>query len=199
MGITKEGRFAALTNYRDPNEITEGKRSRGEIVSRYLIGNSSPFNYLSTIQNNRENYPGFNLIVADRESLYYYSNVENKIKKLEAGIYGLSNALLDTNWPKVERGKAELESCIKKKAELDLKESLFSMLQHADPAPDRLLPQTGVPIEWERILSPLFISSEQYGTRCSTVILKDQDKIQFKERTFNGDVFSDKEYSFSIS
>ncbi|WP_028402800.1 NRDE family protein [Ectobacillus panaciterrae] len=197
MGITKQGRFAALTNYRDPNEVRDNKRSRGELVSRFLIGEELPQSYLKSIQQHRDQYPGFNLIVGDLHSLYYYSNMENDIRLLEPGLYGLSNHLLDTPWPKVRKGKEGLKRCLQGSPE-NMKECLFSSLQHADPAPDEELPSTGVSLEWERKLSPLFIQTPEYGTRSSTLVFMTHEDVRFVERAYEGSKRKEREFTFVI-
>jgi uncharacterized protein with NRDE domain len=196
MGVTTSGRFAALTNYRDPQEVTEGKRSRGELVADALkyIGNENE--YMQNLVNNNL-YPGYNLLVGDVNNLYYYSNKGPDLQQVEPGIYGVSNHLLNTEWPKVHRGKKEMSKIINEKQE-EMVEKLLNLLQHADQAPDDLLPATGVPLEWERRLSPLFIKSENYGTRSSTVLLISDKEVQYVERVFSmGDV-NDQKYRFSL-
>lgn len=183
MGVTRSGRFASLTNFRNPNELTEGKRSRGEIVADALTYQGEIKDYVQQLKENNHLYPGYNLIFGNAEELYYYSNVEQELKKLEPGIYGVSNHLLNTDWPKVRIGKDGLTKLINEQSD-DLVPLLFKLLRQAEPAPDDLLPRTGVSLEWERILSPLFIKSENYGTRSSTVILMEEKEIQFSERTY---------------
>lgn len=194
MGVTKEGRFAALTNYRDPGEKSEGKRSRGELVSGFLMENEDTHSYLKAIQNKRDQYPGFNLIVYDGRSLLYYSNREDEIRVLEPGVYGLSNHLLDTPWPKVTKGKEGLKQCLSGSGG-NFKECIFSSLQLAEPAPDEELPDTGIPLEWERNLSPLFIQTPQYGTRASTLVLLNREEGHFVERVYEGDSHHEKEFT----
>jgi len=197
MGVTKNGRFAALTNYREPAKENKQLRSRGELVSKFLQFNENPEDYLDNIQENREHYPGFNLLVGNQDALYYYSNVENEIKLLQPGLYGLSNSLLDTPWPKVRKGKEGLQSCLNKAGE-KLTECLFSSLQYADPAADSELPSTGVSIEWERKLSPLFIRTPEYGTRSSTVLYMKNEEVKFVERTYIGGQVKEKDFEFQI-
>ncbi|MCM3704355.1 MULTISPECIES: NRDE family protein [Cytobacillus] len=186
MGITTNGSFAALTNYRDPNEVTEGKMSRGDLVADFLKGNASPADFMNRASEHRSNYPGYNLLAGNLEDLFYYSNVKDRIEKLQPGIYGVSNHVLDTEWPKVKKGKEGL-SALLENADGDLTEGLFAILRNTDPAPDELFPKTGVSLEWERILSPLFIKSDGYGTRSSTVLLMSEDEIFYKERVQIGD------------
>jgi uncharacterized protein with NRDE domain len=197
MGITTSGQFAALTNYRDPNEQSVGKRSRGELVADFLKVNVNPASYMEELKEKREMYPGFNLVAGNIDDLFYYSNIENKIYQLEPGIYGVSNHLLNTNWPKVERGRERLIKIIEGSQE-NLVEDLLFLLQNADPAPDHLLPKTGVSLEWERILSPLFIESEGYGTRSSTVLLASREEMTYKERVFTSDGIKDSFFTINL-
>ncbi|MET3697894.1 uncharacterized protein with NRDE domain [Bacillus oleivorans] len=193
MGVTRTGTFAAVTNYRDPKEETEGKRSRGELVAAFLKDNMNPEPYLQTLARGTL-YPGFNLLTGNPNELYYYSNIGDKIQKLEPGIYGVSNHLLNTEWPKVQKGKAGLEQNIKGDT-TDLSNRLFALLQNADPAEDHLLPNTGVSRQWERILSPLFIKTDHYGTRSSTIFLLSENEIYYRERVFiNGENSEDQEF-----
>ncbi|WP_371931918.1 NRDE family protein [Mesobacillus subterraneus] len=175
------GRFAALTNYRDPTEQAVGKRTRGELVADYLKGEDNPKAYLEELANRRHEYMGYNLLAGNLEELYYYSNRGGPLNKIEPGIHGVSNHLLNTDWPKVERGKAGLARIISD-GQSDLVSQLFTHLENADRAPDQMLPSTGVSLEWERLLSPMFIKSDGYGTRSSTVILMDEKEIYFNER-----------------
>ncbi len=196
MGITKQGRFAALTNYRDgTKDDNRLSRSRGELVSRFLLNRDTPEQYLSSVQRDRETYPGFNLVVGDIRRLFYYSSIENVMRRLEPGLYGLSNHLLDTPWPKVMRGKGELHRCLQKGADT---KCLLSLLQHDEPAPDERLPSTGVSLEWERRLSPLFIKSTEYGTRSSAVILANSSSVSFIERTYDWHTYTDRAFAFDI-
>lgn len=193
MGVTENGRFAALTNYRDPNEVTEGKRSRGDLVADFLKGSASPADFMNRASEHRISYPGYNLLAGNLEELFYYSNVEDRVELLQPGIYGVSNHVLDTEWPKVKKGKEGLSALIDN-AEGNLTEDLFTLLQNADPAPDDRLPKTGVSLEWERILSPLFIKSDGYGTRSSTVLLMSKDEIFYKERVHIGEDRQEQEF-----
>ncbi|MFP3122405.1 NRDE family protein [Ectobacillus funiculus] len=198
MGITRQGRFAALTNYRNPAESTEHKRSRGEVVSQFLTGQDSPKCYMRYMQQQRDAYPGYNLIVGDMYSLYYYSNVENEIRLLPPGLYGLSNHLLDTPWPKVQKGKEGLKSCLEAAKDSSF-DCLFATLQQEEQAPDEELPSTGVSLDWERKLSPLFIQTPDYGTRSSAVLLRKKEDICFIERVYADGVVKEREFSFSVT
>lgn len=197
MGVTTSGRFGALTNYRDPSETTIGKRTRGELVAEFLKGTVNSQSYLLDLANRRQEYPGYNLLAGDLEELFYFSNRGGPLQKVEAGIHGVSNHLLNTDWPKVERGKAGLASIISE-GQRDMVDLLFDHLESADPAPDHLLPSTGVSLEWERLLSPMFIKSEGYGTRSSTVILMNEREIHFHERVHTNDQQSDQEFLIKL-
>lgn len=197
MGVTKSGRFAALTNVRNPSEHTEGKLSRGNLVADFLISSESPIEYMMSVSRNKNQFPGFNLLAGDLNDLFYYSNYESKIKKLEPGIYGVSNHLLDTAWPKVKFGKSELENIIEGQGS-ELVQHLLTLLQNSEQAPDHLLPKTGVSLEWERLLSPLFIKSEKYGSRSSSVILQSDNEIQFTEQVYSKKGIKKEITSFSI-
>ncbi|MFD1706370.1 NRDE family protein [Siminovitchia sediminis] len=199
MGITKSGRFAALTNYRSPAEFQKPyKRSRGQIVKDFLAGNEAPIEFLKRLQHKKEEYRGFNILVGDQKELYYYSNIGNQIQKLQAGIYGLSNDQLDTPWPKAEKGKQHLQQLLNR-SNWNC-EDLFKLLADHDPAPSDKLPQTGIPVELEKMLSSIFIQSPDYGTRCSTVLLIDREhEVHFVERTFDGGTIQDQAFRFRLT
>ncbi|MCM3571041.1 NRDE family protein [Neobacillus mesonae] len=197
MGVTKKGRFAALTNYRDPNETTVGKRSRGELVSGALTYKGDVRDYMKTLEQNKSQYPGYNLLTGNADELYYYSNIGQQLQKLEPGIYGISNHLLNTEWPKVQKGKEGLGEIVQENR-TEMIARLFKLLQSADPAPDELLPNTGVSLEWERMLSPLFIQSEDYGTRSSTVMLLADHEIQYLERVHSRDGMEEQHFKILV-
>ncbi|MEH7250848.1 NRDE family protein [Neobacillus niacini] len=194
MGVTKKGRFAALTNYRDPSEVTEGKRSRGELVTNALQYNCDIKEYMQSLGKNNDWYPGYNLLAGDGDELFYYSNVGKELLEVTPGIYGVSNHLLNTEWPKVQMGKAGLSEILNKNHE-DFVEPLFTLLQKSEQAEDARLPKTGVSLDLERILSPMFIKSENYGTRSSTVLLKTDKEIHYVERVFSNNEVKDQNYT----
>lgn len=197
MGVTRSGRFAAVTNYRDPSEVKDGKRTRGEIPVGALKHKGNLADFLKKLAAKDELYTGYNLLAGDGDDLYYYSNISRRLQKLEPGIYGLSNALLDTGWPKVKKGKEKLRKIVAEKHN-DFVDLLFSLLRDEERAPDHLLPKTGVPLEWERVLSPLFIKTDVYGTRSSTVLLMSEKSIYMQERTFTGDKGRMREFSWEL-
>lgn len=176
MGLSLEGpngpRFAALTNIRAPGERRGDAPSRGALVADFLKGGMSAPDYLERLTSGADPYNGYNLVLGDRETLYWYSNRGGDDPRngqaLEPGrIYGISNGLLDTPWPKVLRTKAQFASLLCQGAPED---AYFEMLADTTRAPDVRLPETGMPIEVERMLSPVCIESPGYGTRTSTVV-----------------------------
>lgn len=183
MGVTRSGRLAAITNFRDPASAKTDAPSRGLLVSNFLSGNESPECYLEPLRRIGDRYNGFNLLVGDRSGLFCYSSKGNSIQKIEPGLFGLSNHLLNTPWPKVKKGIAELKPLLAKK-QIDA-EAVFQVLGNREYPPDSKLPDTGVGLAWERILSPLFVVSEIYGTRSSSIILMEKTgRVTFTERTF---------------
>lgn len=182
LGITRSGRFAALTNYRDPATHMDGNRSRGQLVQAYLCGRSSPAEYLAGVRESGHLYNGFNLLVGDAGGLWYYSNRGGDAQPVAAGIHGLSNHLLNTPWPKVARAKAGLAVCLTAGIAA---EPLFALLGDRTAAADDELPATGVGLAWERLLSPVYIASPDYGTRSSTVLTIDRrGQAAFHERSW---------------
>jgi len=201
MGVTKTGRFAALTNYRNPQENVEGLYSRGEVVANFLQSEEAPNQFLENLEQNKRKYPGFNLLVGDQESLHYYSNIQGSPQNIQPGIHGVSNHILNTEWPKVIHGKKELSSIIEQADQLqpeELTDLLLTSLQHAEVAPDHQLPQTGLSIEWERLLSPMFIQGENYGTRSSTVILMSSAGLYYTEKVYTRQKVSQKSFQIKL-
>ncbi len=193
LGITARKKFAAITNYRDPATNRPEAPSRGRILMNYLTGDTGAGEYLKTLATSGARYNGFNLILGDAVELFYYSNKNGKPpRKLGPGFYGLSNRLLDSPWPKVAKGKDLLRPHMVETAQVDPLQ-LLSILEDRDRPPDDSLPDTGVGIEWERLLSPIFIDSPSYGTRSSAVItVSEEGIISFTERThrFGGKIKS---------
>ena len=171
LGVSQNGRIAAVTNYRDPNAPT-GIVSRGQLVADYLRSSENPHRYLENIMHYGASYSGFNLIVGEissrSERLFYYSNRGEAIIELGKGTYGLSNHLLDTPWPKVEKGKERLRNLLGTGDADD--EQLFEILADETLAKDAELPSTGIPPEAEKAMSAVFIRTPYYGTRSSTLI-----------------------------
>ncbi len=183
MGITTTGRFATLTNYRDPLKHNPQALSRGHLVQRYLEGSMAPTEYLQSLLEKNGNLNDYNLLAGTVEQLFYFSNRDKVIRQVENGLHGLSNSLLDVPWPKVTRGLSALEAELQHR---DIKvERLFEIMADRHQADDNQLPQTGVSLEMERKLSPAFVEMEGYGTRSTSVILVDRsNSVQFWERSF---------------
>lgn len=199
LGVTKNGRFAALTNFRHPAHMRPNENSRGALVSDFLTGIETPENYIQEIQQNKDLFNGFNLLVGTANSLMYYNNIEDQAHYVEQGTHSVSNHFLNTPWPKVKTGKSLLRNYINQHKKID-PEILFDILRNDELAHDEDLPNTGIDLSLERQLSPLFITMDDYGTRCSTVLLitKEND-VQFIERTFHkGQYINEQKIEFAI-
>ena len=200
MAMTKTGRIGMVTNYRDPHNISPMAPSRGQLVTDYLMGETDPHLYLKQVEKVGKTYNGFNLIAGKGSDLYYYSNYSGSPEKIEQGIHGLSNHLMDTPWPKVARGKGKWKSLL---SQSTLKSSeVFDFLMDEHRASDELLPETGIGLERERALSSMFIKTPGYGTRCSTVILVDHNnQVEFTERAYDLVTFqfTDRTFHFEIN
>ena len=186
LGVTDGGRFAAVTNYRDPYSLT-GSLSRGRLVSDFLIGDETPENHIERVAQNAHRYAGFNLIAGeingDRSDLFYFSNRGDGVKKLEPEIYGLSNHLLNTAWPKVSTGIRRFTNIVEQ-PEIS-KADCFALLADETIAEDAELPDTGIGLTHERVLSSIFIRTPGYGTRSSTTVIFNNDSgVDLEERVF---------------
>ncbi|HXZ06946.1 MAG TPA: NRDE family protein, partial [Paraburkholderia sp.] len=176
LGITRDGRFAALTNYRAPHEMRPDAPTRGTLVSTWLMDdsaeNTTPLGYLQKVAQTGAIYNGFNLLVGDfsRRELGWYCNRSPAAPMLlEAGTHGISNAVLDTRWPKLVRKRGELATLLEQDA-TPPSGSLISIMRDPRLARDDELPATGIPLERERVLSAAFIESPEYGTRGTTAL-----------------------------
>jgi len=179
--------LAAVTNFRDGTRAKSARRSRGLLVSDFVTSNLDPRSFLERARTARAAYDGFNLLVAANNELLHYSNVSDEITPLTPGVHGLSNHLLDTPWPKVERGKAAVQRLLANQSG-DLAAGLFDALTNTQPAAEEDLPHTGVSLEWERQLAAIFIRTPGYGTRASTVVLMERSgKLTLMERNFAPD------------
>ena len=185
MGVTRAGRFAAVTNFRDPSDKRSTARSRGELVTQFLLSKQSPADFLSSLAARARDYNGFNLIVGDGGELWYFGSREGTARPIEPGVHGLSNHLLDEPWPKVVRARLAMENAL---PEREPAARLFEMLADGEGAPDESLPQTGVGMAWERRLASPLITGADYGTRASTVVMVSQaGGILFEERSIAED------------
>lgn len=181
LGVTRGGRFAALTNFRDPRERKTDAPSRGHLVGDFLLSDLDPRAYLDGIKLAAPRYNGFNLLAGDTDGVFCISSRDSTVQELSPGIHGLSNHLLNTPWPKVVRGKQRLQQALARGPDA---EALLELLHDREPAPESELPDTGIGAELERVLSPALIVSPQYGTRSSTALLFGADgSVSFTERT----------------
>ena len=187
LGITREGRFAALTNFRDMSAPKkDGAPSRGALAADFLRGRSAAADYVVAIQAGAGHYHGFNLLVSDGAELWSFSNVEGDPERLRPGIWGLSNHLLETPWPKVTTARLRLEAALDAAQDAeDLGHLLLNLLGDRTVAPDGALPKTGLPPDWEKALSAAFVELPGYGTRASTALVVGGDRTAlFKEKSF---------------
>ena len=191
MGLTAAGRLAFVTNVRDPSRVDADAPSRGSIVLDWLAAREAPDRFW--MRTALTGYNGFNLIAADfrRGECFWASNRAIHPQRLERGLYGLSNALLDTPWPKVEVLKQAVREAVATSRSVDaLSVALFAALADRTPADDAALPETGIASAWEKTLSAAFIRTPdgRYGTRCSTLVIVERTSrgpvTHVLERTF---------------
>lgn len=180
MGVAAGGRFAALTNVRDPGQPI-GPRSRGELVAAFLQGQQSPLEYLQQVARRASDYSGFNLLVGDRTQLCYFNPRVGPPVAVAPGVHGLSNAALNTPWPKLLAARNGLVTALEKP---DTR-SLVALLADNRQPSEAELPDTGVGLATERLLSSIFIASPTYGTRASTALIVHADgRREFLEHSF---------------
>jgi uncharacterized protein with NRDE domain len=198
MGVTRGGRFAAVTNFRDPSDRRTDARSRGEIVGDYLAGDVPPEAFIAGLASRARLYNGFNLIAGDRESLWFFGSREGTARPVPHGVHGLSNHLLDEPWPKVVRARLAMEAAL---ADADPMPRMLAALHDREGAPDAALPNTGVSLDWERRLAPPLIVGADYGTRSTTVVASGADGVvRFEEHTLDagGQVVQTRGESFRV-
>lgn len=198
LGVTSQGRISMLTNYRDPKNIDPLAPTRGRLVTDYLLGSQTAEEYIHNLNGSGIRYNGFNLLAGTSDELYYYSNYLPQMQRLQPGFYGISNKFLETPWPKVVKGKQKITPAFSRPV-IDAEEVLELLYDDAVASFEQL-PETGLPPERERALSSMFIKTENYGSRCSTVIAVDRDNNWFfAERTYDPADFSytDRTYRFS--
>jgi len=185
LALSQRGALAAVTNYRDPSRKLAAPQSRGLLVSSFVRDTESAADFVAGALARGDQFDGFSLLAADASGVWYGSNRSDGARRLGPGLYGLSNHLLDTPWPKVRRAKAALSAALRSDGP-ELANALFALLADDTRASDPELPSTGLSLEWERQLSPAFIRMEGYGTRASTVVLIDRrGEARFVERSFD--------------
>lgn len=199
LGVNKKGKIAALTNFRDLGNLKQNAPTRGKIVSDFLEDKINKRLYSENLINTADNYNGYNLIFGEVNSLLYFSSITKKVEELKPGIYSLSNHLLNSPWPKNKKINSLFNEVISRK-NFSVAE-LFEILSDKEEFEENMLPDTGLPKEIERAISPIFIVSPSYGTRSSTVILVDNDDtLFFEEHTYdeNGTVTGTSTTTFKI-
>jgi uncharacterized protein with NRDE domain len=188
LGVTRGGRWAAVTNFRDPSRADPGPRSRGALVADFLRGTDAPTTHALALRSTQDEYAGFNLLLGEGDEVVWLSNragPDSEPRPLPPGIYGLSNHLLDTPWPKVVRGRDAIRRVLADGSR-STRESLLDLLLDRATAADHDLPATGVGLDLERALSASFISTPGYGTRSSSALLIGRaGEISFSERRFD--------------
>jgi uncharacterized protein with NRDE domain len=180
-------RFGVITNFRELQRPSPTAPSRGNLIPNYLRGHDSPERYFGNLEPQARSYSGFNLLLADGESLWYGSNrAEPFARRLPPGVYGLSNQFLDAPWPKLRRVRRQFDLWLAQSNDAT-QEELFTILADTTQAgPDEKLPETGLSPEWEQLLSSPFIRNPEYGTRCSSVVLLEYTgDVSLSERRFN--------------
>jgi uncharacterized protein with NRDE domain len=186
LGVDPARRFGVVTNFRELQRPRPAAPSRGTLVPRFLGGASGAGEFFGALEPEADGYSGFNLLLADGDSLWYGSNRAHPFaRRLRPGTYGLSNELLDTPWPKLLRVKQGFAAWLATPGATC--EGLFALLADRTPAsnPDEL-PTGGLPREWQRVLSAPFVEHPLYGTRCSTVVLLEPGgALQLAERRFD--------------
>jgi len=186
LGVTLDGRFAALTNYRNPADRKTGAPSRGALVADFLTGRTSAHEYVQLVEERAADYNGFSLLAGDVASMFFFSNRGERATRVAPGVHGLSNHLLDTPWPKVEKAKAGLAALLDGPFD---SQAVFGLLNDTGRAAGSELPSTGVSLELEERLSAIrILAVSGYGTRCSTVLCLGEDgRIEFHERSYGED------------
>lgn len=189
LGISDTGRFAAVTNIRDHGQDGIAEKSRGFLTTDFLRSDLPAREYLETLHGSLDAFAGFNLLVGDHDELFYLNNQDQQIRSLQPGVYGLSNGTLDSPWPKVKRGKDHLKALLDDDVDIET-DSLIELMVNTEIAPDHHLPDTGVSLELERLLSASFIANPErgYGTRCSTaIVVNESGSVRFSEQNYASD------------
>ena len=205
LGITRQGRFALLTNIRNPGLRRDGAPSRGDIVRNFLESSVPSAAFVAALVSISPQFDGFNFLCGqvngNTRELWFFNSSEHVPRQLEQGLYGLSNASLDTDWPKLTRAKQGLRHALAEREQAERDARLLRLLRNTTPTSERQLPQTGVPLDWERALGSIFISRDGYGTRASTVLCVKGSDVNAIEVNYAPDagVCLSSSFSFEIS
>lgn len=185
LGLNKQGRFSALTNFRQPQLFDKNKKSRGDLVIQALSMQDADIE--KSLAGSAHNYNGFNLVFGQLNNLTCFNSISKKQQALAAGFHSLCNGALDDVWPKMALGQRYLADAIRSSAEQPINiEGLFDLMQNSQQAKQNNLPNTGVPLDWEQRLSSIFIVSPEYGTRTTNIILQDNEgKVTIYDRSYN--------------
>jgi len=182
MGITADGRLAAVTNHRNPTSTPDAPRSRGFLTLEFLTGGLGAMDYLEALDQESGQYAGFNLLLMDASGLYYYSNIARDIRSLPAGVYSVSNGLLDSGWPKQRVASEALQALIPGPVD---HEALQGTVNGVETAAEEDLPETGLDHDLELALSSRFIITPEYGTRAMTTLAMRRDgHVDFMEQSY---------------
>jgi len=185
LGVDNTGKIAALTNIRNAQYIKTAAPTRGQLVTDYLTSTKDDQQFSEQLRQQGSQYSGFNLLYGQVGQLYAFNNISGKVEVLNEGVHGLSNASLNAPWPKIEHGTAQLSKYLEQ-TDSPNPDELVSLMQNNQVAPDHQLPKTGVELELERLLAPIFIVSEKYGTRCTTILLFDNNnKLTLVEYSYD--------------
>jgi uncharacterized protein with NRDE domain len=201
LALDRQRRFGVVTNFRELQRPRAAAPSRGELIPGYLRSADSPQDYFAALQGKAAEYSGFSLLLADQASLWYGSNRGSPFARpLAPGVYGLSNESLDTPWPKLQRVRRGFEDWLHD-VPAGEPQRLFALLGDRTRVSDEAqLPNTGLAIEWERVLSSPFVQHSDYGTRCSTVLmLEDSGAFYLAERRFDAHGNSQGESEFKLN
>ncbi len=204
LGVTRSGSFALITNIRNPALRKTAAPSRGEIVRRYLEEKQSAGEFVAALAAKANQYEGFNLLCgslrANARELWFLNSLDASPRLLDGGLYALSNASLDTPWPKITRIKAGFRHALAERNLQSQNERLFRLLGNTTQVVDRDLPQTGVPLDWERKLSSISVRRDGYGTRASTLMRISNDHVEVSEVNHreDGTQGERKEFAFDL-
>ena len=200
LGINRQGRFAAVTNFREGANTRLDKRSRGELVSHYLLSEADrQHQFEEFLQRHHSDYNPFNLVFGDADDIRAWDHRSTRVRELGTGFHSVSNGPIDEPWPKMSLGVEKITAAISRRDDLDIANLTF-MMQDQTQAATELMPHTGVDAELERQLSSIFIRGESYGTRTTTILLFGREQVQIVEQDYlpNGDIATSQQFSIGL-